>query len=171
MPVPWSAVASDIDVQLGAETAWQAISELGTARLNRRWDEPPQQGSLTPELCRALVDKLSNHTATEMTCWFALWDGYGFLDVPQSAGPDRVHLSQRSYLLFQGPLVSATKFFFGPFYQSPNIWWPDDRAWCVASEVDLESTYVACSSELCRELLNEFESFAASPDLRVDSVP
>ncbi len=27
-------------------------------------------------------------------------------------------------------------------YQSASLWWPDDQAWCVATEVDFESTYI-----------------------------
>ena len=30
-------------------------------------------------------------------------------------------------------------------YQSANLWWPEDRAWCVATEIDLETTYVGGS--------------------------
>jgi hypothetical protein len=35
-------------------------------------------------------------------------------------------------------------------YQSRNLWWPDDRAWCVAAEIDLNTTYIG-SSDACRE--------------------
>ncbi|MEA3218698.1 MAG: hypothetical protein QOJ19_4854, partial [Acidimicrobiia bacterium] len=42
-----------------------------------------------------------------------------------------------------------------PWDQSPNLWWPDDRAWIVATEVDFAWTYVGGSSELIEELLNE----------------
>jgi hypothetical protein len=38
------------------------------------------------------------------------------------------------------------------WWQSPTLWWPDDRAWCVETEVDFASTYVggtrACIAEL-----------------------
>jgi hypothetical protein len=35
----------------------------------------------------------------------------------------------------------------------PNIWWPDDRAWCVASEIDLPYTYVGGEQGLIEEIL------------------
>ena len=35
----------------------------------------------------------------------------------------------------------------------PNLWWPDDRAWCVASEIDLDYTLVGGPDELCVELV------------------
>ena len=36
---------------------------------------------------------------------------------------------------------------------SPNLWWPDDQAWCVATEIDHQSTYVGGPEGLISELL------------------
>jgi hypothetical protein len=36
---------------------------------------------------------------------------------------------------------------------SCNLWWPDDHAWCVATEIDLDSTYVGASEACIEELL------------------
>jgi hypothetical protein len=72
-------------------------------------------------------------------------------------GP-RVSLPQRDYFLLEGPLDAATELgwllggrSFVP--QSPNLFWPDDRAWCVATEIDLDSTYIGGSSALIRDVL------------------
>ncbi len=46
------------------------------------------------------------------------------------------------------------------FWQSANLWWPDDRAWFVATEIDLMSTYVGGSRECIDALL-------AAPKLEV----
>ena len=35
----------------------------------------------------------------------------------------------------------------------PNLWWPDDHAWCVASEIDLAYTYVGGSRKLIEQVL------------------
>jgi hypothetical protein len=37
--------------------------------------------------------------------------------------------------------------------QSPNLWWPEDRAWFVATEIDYAWTYIGGSTELIDELL------------------
>jgi hypothetical protein len=37
--------------------------------------------------------------------------------------------------------------------QSPNLWWPDDRSWCVATEVDFSWTYVGGSHALIERVL------------------
>src|SRR5690349_23203664 len=34
-----------------------------------------------------------------------------------------------------------------------NLWWPDDRAWCVVTDIDLTSTYVGGSAGCIGELL------------------
>ncbi len=52
----------------------------------------------------------------------------------------------RSDLLFRGPVEAASRFTFDGVYQSPNLWWPDDRAWCVATEIDVACTYVGGSA-------------------------
>jgi hypothetical protein len=46
--------------------------------------------------------------------------------------------------------------------QSPSQWWPEDRAWCVATEIDFDSTLVAGSEELIEEITShpELEAFA-----------
>lgn len=70
----------------------------------------------------------------------------------------RLELPSRKYLLFSGPLDAATELGHSPspewfLPQSPNIFWPDDVAWCVATEIDLFCTYVGGSRELIDELL------------------
>ena len=71
----------------------------------------------------------------------------------------RVKLPQgRNYILMEGPLSAATRVghwatsaWFIP--QSPNLFWSEDRAWCVASEIDFDSTLVGASSGLIDAIL------------------
>jgi hypothetical protein len=35
-------------------------------------------------------------------------------------------------------------------YRSPSLWWPQDRAWRVATDVDLMSTYIG-AARVCIE--------------------
>jgi hypothetical protein len=69
----------------------------------------------------------------------------------------------RSYFLFSGPLTAAPGFADPPLHQSPNIFWPEDRAWCVATEIDGICTYVGASRAGIDALL-------ASSDLRTTEV-
>lgn len=36
---------------------------------------------------------------------------------------------------------------------SPSLWWPEDRAWVVASEVDSDATHLGGSRSLADDLL------------------
>ena len=52
-----------------------------------------------------------------------------------------------------------------PRYQSANLWWPEDRSWCVATEIDFNTTYIAGSQALIDALLAhpELETYQAQP--------
>lgn len=72
-------------------------------------------------------------------------------------GP-RVRLPGRDYLLFVGELAAAVDAGWRPLpeltlFQSPNLFWPQDRAWCVATEIDFDSTLVAGSASLIDRIL------------------
>src|SRR6476619_3990082 len=72
-------------------------------------------------------------------------------------GP-RLRLHCRDYLLFTGSLSAAASMGWhaAPEWvvpQSPNLFWPHDRSWCVATEIDLDSTLVAGTDELVRAVL------------------
>jgi len=99
------------------------------------------------------------------------------------AGP-RVRLPNRDYILLRGPLESATQLGhrFGELCaaaglpiddveaflpQSPHLAWPEDRAWCVATEIDLDSTYVAGPEELIAAVLAD-DRLEARPANRGD---
>ena len=110
------------------------------------WREP-ETGTLRPDECAAVASVLAKHTITPDDCWFCVWEGYGW-DALNRLGKQapRVTLEHRDCLLFRGPVAAATAFQSGLAFQSPMLWWPTDRAWCVRSELDIYSTYVAATS-------------------------
>ncbi|HSI81845.1 MAG TPA: hypothetical protein VK919_14475 [Solirubrobacterales bacterium] len=100
-------------------------------------------------------------------------------------GP-RVRLSGRDYILLAGELAGALQ--IGDRYperiherypevdpstfdpQPPSVFWPDDRAWCVASELDLVSTYVGGTAALIDGILADprLEAWRVYPDDPID---
>ena len=79
----------------------------------------------------------------------------------------------RSYLLFRGPLDAIDSFLepaFHAFAQSPNIWWPIDRAWCVATEIDLSDSFIGGSEECIQRILArpDLETFPVTIEARID---
>jgi hypothetical protein len=127
-----------------------------------------------------IVAVLEKHTSTPDLCWLCLWDGYGYDNAvslsswregeetrhpkrpprfstrvhrkPRHDGRARVRLPHRDYFLYRGSTAEATGWSDGP-----NLWWPDDRAWCVASEIDLVRTYVGGAAALIDAVLADPE--------------
>jgi hypothetical protein len=76
----------------------------------------------------------------------------------------RVKLPARDYLLFTGSVTEAQG-----WDEGPNLWWPDDQSWCVASEIDFPYTYVGGSPELVDAII-ENAAIEALPAKLTDGV-
>ncbi len=109
-----------------------------------------------------LVETLRSFTATPEQCWFCVWEGFGALDLKGVS--ERVRLPNRNYVLYAGPIeIALATLDMGPSEfsadpaawdtHSPNLWWPEDRAWFVATEIDYAWTYVGGSERLISSLL------------------
>jgi hypothetical protein len=134
----------------------------------------PRRGSLEPSVLGPLCAVLAEHTSTPRACLLGLWYGYGFIDGglttvaypvgsgraggvtrdPPAFSRDRrtLVLPAREYFLFRGPIAAALEM-SSRWDQSPNLFWPEDRAWFMASEIDFDSTVIGGSSELAQALL------------------
>lgn len=162
-PVRWAEVAAWSGVTLvpGDQFSDIAMPEQRPAG-PRPWSgQAPQLGTLYRPDADALAEILVGHTNSAHRCWFCMWEGWG----PSSPGP-RVRLPGRDYLLFVGPLAAMPSLVDSQEGRTPNLWWPDHHAWCVASEIDLPWTYVGGSAALIAELLADtrVESQPAAPD-------
>lgn len=150
------------------------------ARIPHSGEPGAMEGEFPAEQLEALIESLSGFTSTLDRCWFCMWAGYGFWwqgahkamffsdpDGKRAAEYERVsrerdqimnltpqvQVEAREYFLFRGPVSAADSLVFDEWQQSPNLWWPDDRAWCVASEIDLPSTYVGASRRCIDRLI------------------
>ena len=121
-----------------------------------------------------MVDVLSEFTSTPECCYFGVWEGYGGLDARLDRGAAKLespHLD-RAYYIFRGPLDGVMSFYeWSFFHRSPNIWWPEDRAWCVATEIDDQDTFVGGSAACIERVLAhpELEALPIAIDARVDA--
>jgi hypothetical protein len=182
-PVRWAEVAAWSGRTVHRLAQFHAISRPAASAPTgpAPWDgEDPPEGNLPAELLRILCATLAEHTSTPRSCWFCLWDGYGWLHgspsvaimgnhgsipVPPAFPAEvlegsRVRLPGRDYLLLAGSLVAAPQLGWADPYgfsfpQSPNLFWPTDQAWCVASEIDLCCTLVAGSDALAGALVGD----------------
>lgn len=155
--VRWSEVAAANGRVAHAVMEWVSIT--GDWRYYNNdtqpglWDQMPTEGSFPRRQIERLISVLRKHTATADRCWFAVWDGYGNLPF-EPRGIRKVQMPQRPMLLFAGPLcAAATSLADDPWEQSPSLWWPDDRAWCVATDVDLMTTYIGASRRCIDDLI------------------
>jgi hypothetical protein len=150
----WSDVAARTGRILHSEMQFHLIaaprSQTPSVDYNR--DNQPRMGTLHLEQRRILADHLRSATSTPDRCWFAMWEGFGGLDDGEVGA--RVELPNRNYLLYNGAIDRALESPF-PFDQSPNLWWPDDRAWFVATEIDFDSTFVGGDEGLIAALVSD----------------
>ncbi|MFI7539013.1 hypothetical protein [Streptosporangium sp. NPDC049376] len=124
------------------------------------WSYPPEEGTLPLRQVARLVHLLSPRTTTPERCWFAVWEGFGDLNLPvEDEEIPRVEMPARSMLLLEGPLRAATTSFSDIPWSGryASLWWPQDRAWCVATDVDLMTTYIGGSPECVAALLADEE--------------
>jgi hypothetical protein len=112
-----------------------------------------------------------------------VWGGWGGLSGPEIELSPAI--TSRSYRIYRGPLDAITGLVFdveGPMsvgvlvsygdsdedqdgmvqseerelgFYSPSLWWPDDRAWFVHTDVDARSTYIGGSEALIDALLSD----------------
>ena len=150
IPVRWREIASATGTR--AHPAMQLPVMTGVTQFDDLpgvYDYPPEVGSLPPELAGPLAATLAEHTNTPDRCWFAVWSGHGWLPEWMRQAPI-FQLPHREYYLLTGPIDCAADGDLGSGMESANLWWPEDQAWCVATEIDLNTTYVGCD-EACRD--------------------
>ncbi|MFD1504504.1 hypothetical protein FE374_05500 [Georgenia yuyongxinii] len=181
----WADVARLTGRRVHPTVQWHALigADDPYAHDSELWQggEPPE-GNLPLPALEALVDLLATHTAAPDDCYFAMWEGWGSHNgastrltltdggtsaveqLPALYPPAQpLELPGREYRVFRGPLDAMTELarYDGarvPWTQSPSLFWPADHAWCVATEVDFDSTLVAGTAETIGAVL-------AAPDL------
>ncbi len=177
-PVRWSSVASWTGRTVHPLMQFERIAGLredpGVMYPDPPWGSHPQLGSVPEAECRTLVEVLRGFTSTPGSCFFCLWEGYGNIDTRLYKARSRVKAPGRDYLLFHGPIDAIMAFLAEndwPFWgKSPNIWWPEDKAWCVATDIDLYDTYLGGSRECIEAVLSspDLEALPTTLDARLD---
>lgn len=180
-------------------------------------------GGLGNETLGTLVEILANFTTTAEECFFALWEGYGWMHPGSIATlkrlrhpklhrfvrpmsirfgarrfrrrirtqvqsldhleshtlpegimkAERFKLPNREYLLMRGPLSETRKigWIFSESFQSqsPNLLWPRDRSWILATEIDFNVTLIGGSESLIEAILKT-SSFTAERFTVTDTI-
>jgi hypothetical protein len=125
------------------------------------FDFRPRDGTLPPELVGPLARALASHTTTPERCWFAVWEGWGDIRSDVARAP-KFEVPNRAYHLLSGPLDAVLESVTNYEGQSASLWWPDDHAWCVATEIDFNTTYIGCD-DACSEAIRALPELEALP--------
>ena len=137
------------------------------------WIAGPREGTLEPDLAGVVQGVIARETADPGHCWFGIWEGFGYLTDAHLAAPT-ITAPGRRWHLFRGSLGQLERSFAPGWFehQTANLVWPEDRSWCLATEIDGEVTYVAGSTELVSAILDEpgLEAVPALLDDRLTSL-
>jgi hypothetical protein len=181
--VRWAEVAGANQRVMHPAAEWGSLT--GSWRCGGQpgvWDDAPRTGRLPCAVSKRLVGVLADYTERPDRCCFAVWDGwgtptlfFGFADGTPEEAKRRVRrvaeaeiaswselletapaftASQRPMRLLAG-LLAALAEFYEPHRDPPSLWWPEDRAWCVGTDIDLMTTYVGGSDACINALLDE----------------
>lgn len=102
---------------------------------------------------QAALSALRSLTGTPDSCFAAVWEGW--CGSPTLRVAPRLAIPNREMLVFEAPLrllSDAPALAWSEPYEPgtgvvPHLAWPEDRAWCMACEVDEEIEFtVGCSA-------------------------
>jgi hypothetical protein len=168
-PVRWSDVASWEGTTAHPLMQFHRVAKLPWPDIPD-WGNAPSEGTLPPAEGDRLVAILRAFRSTPNLCYLALWEGYGVSELNVLANRPRLILTHRNYFLFVGALDNVMSMSVGDFHQPPNLWWPRDQTWCVATDIDSNATYIAGSAACVDRIISDpnLEAFPISVDARID---
>lgn len=111
-------------------------------------------GELDELTASTLVELLASSTATPDDVFVAVWEGWGDVPAHRFPGAARLDTQARGHFLLRGPLNGVLTSVAASGFDRPTagLWWPADRAWFVATEIDFEWTLVAGEPSLIDRL-------------------
>lgn len=154
-----------------------ARTELyGRAVIDGRDVGQAPSGEMVQRELELLAEILAGHSVPSQDIFQAVWDGWGGFEpgrhnIPTGAGTTlTVAKGLRKYWVFRGSMAEFVRppWFdaeWGHSEQTPNLAWPADRSWCMASEIDFDSTLVGGTAELISAVVHSsgLESLEVTP--------
>ncbi len=151
--VLWADLVADLGLTYGRSLSG---GDLDRAWPGRSWPARllgPAEGDLTPDLLEPILRAVE----TEGPCFFWWW----FLACQNVFDADYTHDR-----LFRGVLRDLPRFLAHYDVPSPTYWWPESRAWCVATDWDSCFTVIGGSDALVSRVLaaDGIEGVPVGPD-------
>jgi hypothetical protein len=166
--IRWSDLAEVAAVVVRPGLQWEQLIEAFGRTGHDLALVPPEPGCLDPDSMEEFVDVVHS-TGGAGHCFAGVWDGWAWLDDARLPGSvvGSVPTAHRTYVLLEGSLRELASFDAGLIgARSPNLLWPADGSWFLASEVDLDSSILGGRRELCEAVLasSEIEAWSIGPD-------
>jgi hypothetical protein len=159
--VAWADVAKHYGTVPHREMQWHAILGLPSTDdlQGTKWaGSDPPIGGMDIETLDSLCEILGDHTVDPAHCFFGLctiqsWEDSFTRD--ELKNPLLQLPLDRDYIVLSGPLSSIDQLAYDwpQRREAPNLIWPADHAWLVASEVDFDSTLVGGNAELIEAIV------------------
>ena len=116
----------------------------------------------------AVLTAILEHCPADVEVFYGVWDGLGIWSESAEESSLMPGWGGRSYRLFAGRKSAFTHWpdMNSSWPQSANLIWPQDQSWCIATEIDWDSTLIACADHVANAILADrrLESFDVSVD-------
>lgn len=155
----WKAVASSVGVAFSPDIDSDSLVEaMRVASPSGAEPASPMTGRISSEIACHILNTVATSSLADRPCFAAIWDGWGELQGETVDAPI-VRWPSRSWYLFESSVEDTRNAQELPV--PPSLWWPSDRSWFVATEVDHRCSYVSCSKEAATRLIanTSLESF------------
>ena len=117
-----------------------------------QWISGPEVGTLERTIAEKLARLLHPATKRPIECWFAV-DDWKSSHLSAYRTTASISTWQDRLLLFRGPLNHLSwSFDLVHGHQTAKLVWPDDRAWCLGTNLSSHATYIGGTRELINML-------------------
>lgn len=177
----WEQVARKTGRRLHALAQfWRIAGRTEHRAVETGWPEgSPRLGELDRATQIQLIASIAAYDCrySSVECVAAVWRGKGYLrGHSELENAPTLQLPHRDYVLFRGvlselegfdinvPVIGSTERRLW-VHVTPALLWPTDTAWCVATEVDFDSTLVGGPRALIDTVLKnaQLEAFEVAP--------
>ncbi len=155
VPTSWRSLARQLDFP--SVTALDATREMFSIRAAEDAGYSSSPGEPDMGTAETLVEILAGHTTSPEDAFVAVWEGWGDVPPQRFPGAARLDTQARGHFLLRGPLAGVLRSVDVSSYDRPaaGLWWPADRAWFAATEIEFEWTFVAGDQALIDRLLTD----------------
>jgi len=159
----WAQVAAGTRTMVHPLVQWCCIADEFDGN-GRSGHVDPQEGSTPAETLTAILD----HCPPCEEVVQGVWLGFGTWTDLSDGEPVMPGWGGRDYRLFATAKAAITTWpgMTPGWPQSANLIWPADHSWCIATEIDWDSTLLAGSTEMADAILADvgLEAFAVEYD-------